>query len=94
MTYAELHALVGARLPPTWSYGIEVRTLTWRDDGTSRVESEWGAFWYEPQPGDKRKVHSVRAETAHDAWQRVCEALPQLDATGVSDLVGDGSVKR
>ncbi len=93
MQYTELYALAGARLPPAWSYGVDVRTWTWRDMGDSpRTETEWNVCWFEPLPGGKHKVHSVRGATARAALQRLYEAVPQHDATGVGDQVGDGSV--
>ncbi len=93
LTYAELFAAVGARVPRASSFAVEVQTWCWRDiDGhDAKPETRWRISWFEPVDG-KNESRGVDGASAREALQALYAAVPFADATGIGDLVGEGKV--
>jgi hypothetical protein len=95
LTYAELFAAVAARIPARSPFSVEVRTWLWRDlDGLGAVpETSWRIGWFDrADENGKHSSKGVDGATAREALQKLYEAVPLVDATGVGGLVGDGKV--
>lgn len=90
MTYAELFARVGALVPDTHSYAIEVQTFMHvHTDGSREVRTQWRISVL---PRDNSCVQAF-CRTPEEALAEIGAKLGNVDKTGIGELVGNADVE-